>query len=248
MTESTSPPPPRPKYKWPWILLAVIIVGVTVAVLWIAAIAVQVRGMRENREFSPLPAVPASPTAPTNAVTPATNAPIRPAPTAAAPASNSLQPSTTDPLAGFREALQGGDATAGRKVFFDKPEANCAKCHRVGGQGGDLGPVLDDIGLRQSREYILTSVLKPNAHTVKGYESLIVLLKDGGGCAGILKSENETQLVLNTPDQGPVTIRKSDVQSRQAGLSPMPEGLGQLLSKQELANLVEFLAGLKKQP
>ena len=88
-------------------------------------------------------------------------------------------------------------------------------------------------------------MLHPNAHTVKGYESLIVLLKNGSGYAGILKSEDEMQLVLNTTDEGVVTMKKSDVQSRQAGVSPMPEGLGRVLTKQDLANLVEFLASLK---
>ena len=71
------------------------------------------------------------------------------------------------------------------------------------------------------------------------------MLKSGSGCSGLLKGEDETNLVIHTPDEGLVTIRKSDIQVRQKGASPMPEGLGQILSKEDLRNLVEFVAGLK---
>jgi len=240
MVQSSGVSSSRPKYRWPWILLAAIILGVTVAVLWIAGIAAQVHQMRdqmrENREFSPLPGTPAPPGTTNPSVVHATNSPSLQNPEAN---------SAADPLAGFREALHGGDAAAGRNIFFNNPNANCAKCHRVGSRGGDLGPALDDIGLRHTREEVLGSMLHPNAHTVKGYETVIVLLKNGGAFSGIVKRDNETQLVLNAPDQGLVTVKKDDVKSRQAGLSPMPEGLGQVLTKQDLADLVEFLAILK---
>src|SRR5262249_20259158 len=102
-----------------------------------------------------------------------------------------------DRLAEFRFALQGGNASAGRKNFFDKPEASCSKCHKAGGQGGDVGPVLDGIGTRQTREFILESIVFPNAHTTTNYETVILLLKNGSGYSGTLKSETETNIVLN---------------------------------------------------
>jgi quinoprotein glucose dehydrogenase len=74
---------------------------------------------------------------------------------------------------------------------------------------------------------------------------VIVVLKDGDSQAGVLKSETPDALVLNSPDNGLVTIKKSDIQSRKAALSPMPEGLGQILSKRDLRNLVEYLSTLK---
>jgi len=73
----------------------------------------------------------------------------------------------------------------------------------------------------------------------------MVVLKDGDSQAGVLKSESPQELILNTADKGLVTIKKTDIQSRRASLSPMPEGLGQILSKQDLRNLVEFLSTLK---
>ena len=147
-------------------------------------------------------------------------------------------------LAEFRDVLHGGDAAAGRKVFFDKPEANCGKCHKAGGQGGDNGPPLDGIGTEQSRDFILESILYPNAVISTNYETVIVLLKNGSGTSGTLKGETGTELSLITPDDGPVTISKADVKERMKGASPMPEGIWQSLRKEDLRNLIEFVATL----
>jgi hypothetical protein len=42
-----------------------------------------------------------------------------------------------------------------------------------------------------------------------------------------------------------MTLKKADIQSRERGLSAMPEEFRQVLTKQELRNLVEFLSGLE---
>ncbi|MEI6872271.1 MAG: PVC-type heme-binding CxxCH protein, partial [Verrucomicrobiota bacterium] len=94
-----------------------------------------------------------------------------------------------DPLAAFRIALSGGDAAAGRKVFMDKPEASCFRCHKVNNEGGEVGPVLSGVGSRQTREYLLESIVEPNAKIAAGFESAMITLKDGSIHAGILKKE-----------------------------------------------------------
>jgi quinoprotein glucose dehydrogenase len=150
-----------------------------------------------------------------------------------------------DRLAGFRDVLAGGEAVAGRKVFFESPTANCGKCHKAGGPGGDSGPPLDGLAARQSREFILESILYPNAVINTNFQPVIVLLKDGTGTSGTLKQETATELLIVTPEDGPVTIRKNDIKERMKGASPMPEGIWQLLSRKDLADVVEFVAGLK---
>ena len=150
-----------------------------------------------------------------------------------------------DPIADFRETLAGGDAAQGKKAFFERPEAQCVRCHKIDGQGGDVGPDLTHIGKEKDRRYLLESIVQPNKQIAQGFESVRVLLKNEEGYAGVLKSETPTELVLNSPDTGPVTVKKSDIQSRQKALSPMPEGMGQILSRQDLRNLVEFLSSLK---
>ena len=155
---------------------------------------------------------------------------------------------TGDPFAGFRETLYGGDAEAGRKVFLEKPEAACTRCHKINGSGGEVGPELTGIITRHDREYILESILYPNKQIAAGFESVLIKLKNGELYAGIVKSENATDLVLNANDDGIFKIMKfkvADIESRQRGQSAMPEGLGQVLPKADIRNLVEFLATVK---
>jgi quinoprotein glucose dehydrogenase len=130
-------------------------------------------------------------------------------------------------------------------VFFEKPEAQCVRCHRINGQGGDVGPDLSHVASQKDRRYFLESIVLPNKQIAQGFDSVTVVLKDGDVQAGVLKSETATELVLNSADHGAVTLKKSQIQSRRAALSPMPEGLGQILSKEDLRNLVEYLNSLK---
>jgi len=54
-----------------------------------------------------------------------------------------------------------------------------------------------------------------------------------------------TPVVAPASKEGEIRIRKSEITSREKGLSGMPEGLGQLLSRQELRDVLEFLGTLK---
>jgi quinoprotein glucose dehydrogenase len=147
-----------------------------------------------------------------------------------------------DDLAQYRVALVGGSASEGKKVFFDRPEVSCIRCHKIGPVGNEVGSVLTDVGSRRTREYILESIVYPNKQIAVGFETLVVTLKDGTFSAGIVKSEDSNELVLNSPDAGLVKIKKSEIEKRERGLSGMPDGMGEILSKRDLRNLVEFLA------
>jgi quinoprotein glucose dehydrogenase len=150
-----------------------------------------------------------------------------------------------DEFADFHGVLYGGDAAAGRRIFIEKPEAACTRCHKAGGQGGDVGPSLDGLINRHDRAYILESILFPDRQISPGYETVIVRLNNGSGVVGVLKSEDATSLVLNSADEGLIHVKKADIQSRRKGRSAMPEGFERILSKSDLRNLVEFLATLK---
>jgi quinoprotein glucose dehydrogenase len=150
-----------------------------------------------------------------------------------------------DPLATYEDVLFGGTATEGKKVFFEEPKAQCVRCHRINGQGGEVGPDLSHVGSQKDRHYLLESMVLPNKQIAQGFDSVMLVLKDGDVQAGVLKSETPTEVVINSADSGLVTSKKADIQSRKAALSPMPEGLGQVLSKHDLRNLVEFLSTLK---
>lgn len=153
---------------------------------------------------------------------------------------------TNDEFAGFHETLYGGDAEAGRKIFVERPDASCIRCHKVNGVGGEVGPDLTGIGAKRNREYILESILYPNKQIAPGFESLLVEMKGGQSYAGVVKSQDDQTIrLLSLEDNAIVTLKKSDIKSQIKGQSPMPEGLGTVLSKSDLRNLVEYLATLK---
>ncbi|MBU6399882.1 MAG: c-type cytochrome, partial [Verrucomicrobia bacterium] len=151
----------------------------------------------------------------------------------------------SDDLTGYRDLLYGGNPAAGRTVFFDRPEASCVRCHKIKGQGGDVGPDLSTVGSRQTRDYILESILYPNKQIASGFENVIVTMQDGTSYAGVVKADTANELVINSPEDGVLHLKKSQIQSREKGLSAMPEGMANILSKDDLRNLVAFLSGLK---
>jgi quinoprotein glucose dehydrogenase len=153
--------------------------------------------------------------------------------------------SKDDALAAFRPSLYGGNAENGRKLFVENQQIACFRCHKINGEGGEVGPELTGLGAKKGREYILESILYPNKQIAADYENLMVTLKNGTIYAGQVKQATDKELLLNSPEDGLVKVATTDIQERQRGLSAMPEELVTYLSKRELRDLVEFLATLK---
>jgi quinoprotein glucose dehydrogenase len=142
----------------------------------------------------------------------------------------------------------GGEATEGRRIFFEKVEASCVRCHKIGGEGGEAGPVLDRPEMNRKREYLVESIVSPNKVISPGFETVTVFLKNEDVHSGIVKSETDQRLVLISADAGEVSIAKADIDLRRTGLSGMPEGIMNLLSKRDLRDLVEFLTAARPTP
>ena len=160
-----------------------------------------------------------------------------------------IRPRSTE-ADGFRDALVGGDAARGRQVFYANQTVQCSRCHRTGGEGGTVGPKLDGVGSRNPREYLLESILAPNAKIAAGFETATVTLADGRSLTGTVKHEANDALTLELVDgetgtTNSVPLQKTAITQRQRGPSAMPEGLAAQLTPFELRDLVEFLASLK---
>lgn len=147
-------------------------------------------------------------------------------------------------LAELGELLDDGDFSRGKQLFFTK--AACATCHRVSGQGGMLGPNLSTIAEIRTGTDLLESVVYPSASIVQGYESYIVETKSGEAITGIVLSETPETLTLLGSDLGEKNLSTADIASRRiAPHSLMPQGLDRALDRQEFADLMAFLQGLK---
>ena len=66
-----------------------------------------------------------------------------------------------------------GNAARGETLFREHPVASCVRCHQVGGEGGVVGPALDDIAKRQNAAYIRESLIDPQAAIAEGYPAQV---------------------------------------------------------------------------
>lgn len=152
-----------------------------------------------------------------------------------------------DELHLFRETLVGGNGDHGRDIFLNNAAAQCQRCHKLDGEGGEVGPPLNGVAAKQNREYLLEAIVLPNKHIAKGYESVQIVTFSGKVVTGIIRSEDKKEIKLITPEGQIITVAADDVESRKASKSGMPDDLGQKLTKIEIRDLVELLAGLKEE-
>lgn len=105
--------------------------------------------------------------------------------------------------------VAAGDAKRGEELFFNSPTAACASCHTVGGKGGAVGPILDGIAVRANKDYIVESLMDPNAKLAKGFENLTISPMPP---VGVLLKEQELADILafldtlKTPPKDGVTV------------------------------------------
>jgi putative heme-binding domain-containing protein len=145
----------------------------------------------------------------------------------------------------FKVALFGGNSWEGRNIFNNNSTAQCVRCHSTNaGVASTVGPNLSKIGSKLTREVLLEALIKPSNRLSPGFGQVSLTLKDGQEITGTLMSENEHELVLATSDAEPTKVALSRIAKRENMPSSMPP-MGDILSKREIRDLVEYLAGMK---
>lgn len=134
------------------------------------------------------------------------------------------------------EALLAAEPARGQLVF----KKNCAACHLLFGQGGNVGPDLTGSN-RRNLDYILENVLDPSALVARDYRVSIVATTDGRVISGIVRPLTGGTLQIQTANET-VLLAKDDIAAiEESPLSMMPEGAFERLSPQEIADLVAYL-------
>ena len=140
-----------------------------------------------------------------------------------------------------------GDPKAGQKIFFDPAsKVQCAKCHRVGGEGGRIGPPLDRIASRRAPEFIMESILQPSKDIAPEYEAVAVATKDGKVITGLRANETNFSVQLFEENGRFHSLLKRDLDDfKVLKKSLMPENIAELLTVKELHDLFAFLMSLE---
>ncbi len=130
-----------------------------------------------------------------------------------------------------------GDVQKGAVIF----RQNCVACHRLRGEGNDVGP---DLGALADKpvQTLVTAILDPNQAVEARYLSYTATTKTGLEVSGILTAETANSLTLRGVGTEE-TILKSDLKELlSSGLSLMPEGFEKALQPQDMADLLAFIA------
>lgn len=144
-----------------------------------------------------------------------------------------------------REALAKGDPARGERIYR-RAELACVACHAIGGAGGVIGPDMTSIGASAPADYLIESLLYPNAKIKEGYHSVLIATRDGQEHSGMITREGETEIVLRNAANQEVSIPTKNVARRTSIGSLMPAGLIDGLLPDERLDLFNFLAQLGK--
>jgi putative heme-binding domain-containing protein len=151
-----------------------------------------------------------------------------------------------EPLPPVAELVKrSGDAARGKELFAGV--GSCAKCHKVRGEGKEVGPDLSEIGSKLSKEAMYVSILDPNAGVSFNYETWLARTLDGTTLSGVLVSQTDDAVELKTAEAIVHKLKRDDIEAiKKLPTSLMPADLQKQLQAQDLVDIVEYLTTLKK--
>ena len=168
--------------------------------------------------------------------------------TAALAKAGELKPLPPDLNPQDRDALLAriseGNPGRGRAVY-ERAALACMVCHRIGSEGGIIGPDLSSIGASAPPDYLLESLLSPSEKIKEGYRMSVITFKNGNVVSGAINRETRDALVLRSAFGRETRIPRKDIASRETSpVSMMPGGLVAGLREDELVDLLAYLSSL----
>ncbi len=155
--------------------------------------------------------------------------------------------SAADIPALLAELQSQGDPARG-EMLFRRDDLQCFKCHAVGDAGGVVGPNLVSLGASAQPDYIVESILEPNAKIKENFHTLVVATDDGEVLTGIKVRQTDKDLILRNADDREISIPLAKIEGQKPGASIMPAGLIDRLTRAEVVDLAAFLAALGRDP
>jgi len=141
----------------------------------------------------------------------------------------------------------GRNFERGKAAFND---AQCFMCHRFGNEGGSVGPELTAASSKYSRREILESILEPSKVISEQYQNYEVTQKNGDGAVGRIVDEDDNTVAVqpNPLSSERVVIKKIEIAERRPSkVSPMPDGLVNLLTQEEILDLLAYIESTGKE-
>jgi putative heme-binding domain-containing protein len=131
-----------------------------------------------------------------------------------------------------------GDPLPGRELYTQ----HCAKCHKLHGQGEELGPDLTGYE-RDNLDYMLLSIVDPSAAIREEFTSFQLVTIDGLVLTGFVTQRGDQTVTLATAEKGEIVIPKDEIDEGPTAMSTslMPDRLLDELSDQQIRDLFAYL-------
>ncbi|MEQ9408234.1 MAG: plastocyanin/azurin family copper-binding protein [Fuerstiella sp.] len=149
------------------------------------------------------------------------------------------------PEESLAESLRGRSPRIGAKLF---KEATCLGCHKIGEEGGAVGPALTDVmkRLKGDRHAILREILEPSYKIDPKYAVKIVVDLDGLTTSGIVTAEDKDSIsiLVNPEVPEPKVILKDNIEEIiPSTTSMMPKALLDKFTRDEIMEILAFITG-----
>jgi putative heme-binding domain-containing protein len=135
------------------------------------------------------------------------------------------------------DVLAKADKSQGR-VLFTK---TCAACHKLYGEGSDIGPDLTGGG-RQKLDFLLPKIVDPSSIMSLDFRTNVVELKDGRIVSAIITAQTDRMVTLKNATQVLTVEREQIASIRDSSQSLMPDGLLAPLSAEQVRDLIAYLS------
>lgn len=134
------------------------------------------------------------------------------------------------------------DLKLGAQAFV---KANCVKCHLFGKVGEKVGPDLTHVGRRFQQKEILQATIFPSHFVSEEYPTFTIVTSAGKTLTGMMGAAGPDEIMLLTSEGNRQLIQKKDVEEIiPVKKSSMPDGLLNLLTRQEAVQLIRYLSRL----
>ncbi len=139
-------------------------------------------------------------------------------------------------------------AERGKELFTS---LSCVKCHTRESGEEPKGPYLGDVGGKFDRNYIVESILRPNAKIAQGFSTTRVIATEANSKStnefiGFITRESGDEIQMRDLTGKVMTISKARITKRDTLQgSMMPEGLADACTLDDFRSLLAYLQSLK---
>ncbi len=134
-------------------------------------------------------------------------------------------------------SLRSANVSNGRLVY----RQTCQQCHVLFGEGSKIGPDLTGSN-RTNLDYLLSNILDPSAEIGRDYRMSVVATTSGRILTGIVTERTPNRLTVQTATESLVISSDEVDEVVESTASMMPEGQFERLSREQIRDLIAYLA------